>query len=491
MTPEEACAYLGISFDEDLDVNELKKNYEAGKLRYNPERFPHGSPDYTKATETCSKLDEAYRCLSDLYIELYAGREDSAKDDEKHKHESLFMKFAVLLSIIFLVSFAGIMIFVYVIHKDSAPPKAELEIAKNYEILLRELEVLRRKHEETPTPKVENNNNPPADYSALVEKVMPSIVFIQTNIGRGSGFFVSSNGDILTNHHVIEGAEYINVITYDEQRYSALVKDYDSVRDMALIKINMSYSVPFLKISSVLPKQGEAVIAIGNPKGLRGTVSDGIVSAIRHEDNNTWVQFTAPISGGSSGGALFNLKSEVVGMPTLGSVKEDVQNINFAVASTVLNQFLSSAINKPFREIPGRKETPGRAKPNTNSNSDMKFVRKDDLYEMYLQISSIEYDRRTGITSFLTFWIPTAKQRAVMREHPDFTIPHGDDVGVCVLFYNVNFRNNTYLHLRTINFSINDKVIRDYIKPMNEYKWRTPGKGSRIESLMKEVKKYL
>ena len=344
MTPEEACAYLGISFDEDLDVNELKKNYEAGKLRYNPERFPHGSPDYIKAIETCSKLDEAYRCLSDLYIELYAVHEDSVRDDEKHKHESLFMKFAVLLSIIFLVSFAGIMIFVYVIHKDSAPPKAEPEIAKNYEILLRELELLRRKQEETEKEKQAPQalpDNPPADYSALVEKVMPSIVFIQTNIGRGSGFFVSSNGDILTNHHVIESAEYINVITYDEQRYSALVKDYDSVRDMALIKVNMPYSVPFLRISSVLPKQGEAVIAIGNPKGLRGTVSDGIVSAIRHEDNNTWVQFTAPISGGSSGGALFNLKSEVVGMPTLGSVKEDVQNINFAVASTVLNQFLS------------------------------------------------------------------------------------------------------------------------------------------------------
>ena len=484
MTPEEACLCLGILFDEDLDVNELKRNYEAGKLRYNPERFPHGSPDYMKAIETCNKLDEAYRCLSDLYIELYAGKEDPSRDDEKHKHESLFMKLAVLLSIVFVLSIAGIMIFVYVIHKDSASPKAEPEIAKNYDRLLRELEKLQPKHEEKQAPQV-LPDKPPADYSALVEKIMPSIVFIQTNTGTGSGFFVSSNGDILTNHHVIEGADYINVITYDNQRYPAQVKDYDSQKDMALIKVNMTYSVPFLRISSVLPKQGEAVIAIGNPQKLGWSVSNGIVSAIREFDNNLWVQFTAPVSGGSSGGALISLKSEVIGMITRGSVKEYVQNINFAVAPTVLNPFLSSAINKPFREIPRKTER------DTDSNSDIKFVRRDDLYEMYLETSKIEYDRKTGITTFLTFWIPTEKQKAVMREHPDFTIPPGEDVGVCALFYNINFRNNTYLHLRTINFSTKDTVIRDYIKPVNEYKWRIPGKGSRIESLMREVKKYL
>lgn len=376
MTPEEACAYLDISMDDELSITLLERNYGAkiSKFKDSPERR--------------AKIEEAYSILLGLYRELYESPDQTEKQNLNQKHESMFMKIAVLLSAVFVLCFAGVVMFVYVIHKENASPRRDTELDRNYERVLHELDSIRRKQEETQKEKLTPEelldkiqrgqietpqsivNNPPADYVALVEHVMPSIVFIQTNKGTGSGFFVSPNGDILTNHHVIDGAEYIIVTTQDGQRYNALLKDYNSQKDMALIKINLQYNSPFLKISNLLPRQGENVIAIGNPRKLGWSVSNGIVSGIREVYNNLWVQFTAPVSKSSSGGALLNINGEVVGMVTR-LWEEEGQNLNLAVASTVLNQFLSSAINKPAGEIiqPKKPNTASRTQPRQTPNT--------------------------------------------------------------------------------------------------------------------------
>lgn len=263
------------------------------------------------------------------------------------------------------------------------------------------------------------------------------------------------------------------------------------------MKVNTSYALPYLKISKVLPKQGEAVIAIGNPQKLKGTVSNGIVSAIREFDNNIWVQFTAPISRGSSGGALINLNGEVVGMPTLIGTAEAAQNLNFAVAPTVLTQFLNSAINKPAKPLqtkpsmPPKTDTPKKTKHRLDSLPGAKFIRSDDGYEVYLDIESIKYDRHSKLASFITYWWPTEKSKIQMRRDPHFVINPGEDLGLCVLLYAVNFSNNTYMHLRTVNFCTNGNIARDYPRPPDEKIWRTAKKGSRIASLMQAVKKQL
>ena len=482
MTAEEACEYLGISLDDDkLDISKIEENYTA--------RLSECGDD----PEKTAKLEEACNVLIEVYDELYGGTKGSK---EEKPHDSLVMKLVLVMAGVFLLSFAGGMYFLYKVHTESKPSVSEVVSSAEYERLRRELEVIRQKQEETPPPQVVVST-PPADYTALVERVMPSMVFIQTDAGRlGSGFFVSSNGDILTNYHVIDGAGYIGVTTRDGQSVSALVKDYDAQRDMALLKVNTSYAVPFLTISDALPKQGEAVIAIGNPKGLSGSVSSGIVAAIREMDNNLWVQFTAPISPGSSGGALLNLKGEVVGMPTLQY--REGQNLNFGVPSTVLAQFLRSAVNKPARALPQPQKPSVASRPQPKpapSIADIpgvKFVRRDDRYDMYLLTQSIEYDRATQSALFITLWIPTEKSKREMRKDPHFRpAPAGEDLGNCLLVYNVNFQYNTYLHLRTVNFFTDGSVARDYIKPSDEIKWRKAPKGSRIESLMKEVKKQL
>ena len=177
------------------------------------------------------------------------------------------------------------------------------------------------------------------DYASLVEKVLPSMVRIMTNKTSGSGFFVSNNGEILTNYHVIKDAREIFVTTHKGFPTVASVKDIDEDLDIALLVIKTIKQTPFLKISETLPKQGEAVMAVGNPHGLEETVSNGIISAFRH--NKRWIQFTAPVSHGSSGGALINSRGEVVGMPT--KTYGEGQNLNFAISPIVLQDFFTSA----------------------------------------------------------------------------------------------------------------------------------------------------
>ena len=344
MTPEEACECLDISLDEDLTVDVLERKYKA-KLA-----------ECGESREKRVRVNAACEVLVDLLAESEQIDDDEPEEDSGHqrsaeKHEGLFMKLAVLMAGVFLVSFGGVMYFVYRIHTDSVqPPKIEGIPYQQYHDLLqrfRELSSDRQTSQQTPPPVT----TPPADYAGLVEQVMPSMVFIQNSKGTfGSGFFVSAEGDILTNYHVIDGSETLTVITHDGRKINALVKDYDSVRDMALLKINLQTSVQYLNISNTLPRQGEAVIAIGNPSSKEhiydNTVSNGIVSAIRRVDNNLWVQFTASVSPGSSGGAVINLQGEVIGMTTWGESDSRSQNLNFAVPSTVLIRFLSSAINK-------------------------------------------------------------------------------------------------------------------------------------------------
>ncbi|MBQ7215488.1 MAG: serine protease [Synergistaceae bacterium] len=498
MTPEEACEYLGISLDEDLTVDLLERKYKAKLYECGESR------------EKRARVNAACEVLVDLLAESEPIDDEEPEENSGHqrsaeKHEGLFMKLAVLMAGVFLLSFGGVMYFVYRLHTDSVqPPKIEGIPYQQYHDLLqrfRELSNDRQTSQQTPPPVV----TPPADYAGLVEQVMPSMVFIQNSKGTfGSGFFVSAEGDILTNHHVIDGAGALTVTLQDGRSINALVKDYDSVRDMALLKVSLQKSVPFLKISNTLPRQGEAVIAIGNPRGYEGSVSNGIVAGIRDFDNNKWVQFTAPVSPGSSGGALVNLQGEIIGMPSLIRVDAGSQNLNFAVAPTVLNQFLSSAVNKParsFSQLKKPKPVPRQQHPKSpqiqqspngkNSIPGAEFVRKDDEYEMYLYTDKIDYDRETQNAAFITLWLPTEKAKAKMRADPYFDVPYGTDLGICVLLYAANFRDNKYLHLRTINFCIDGTVARDYIKPDNEYVWRTPKKGSRPDILMKAVKRHL
>ena len=147
----------------------------------------------------------------------------------------------------------------------------------------------------------------------------------------GSGFVISSDGYIVTNNHVIEQANEIKVKFQDETELEAKLIGKDKLTDLALLKVESKKPLDFVKLAdSDKARVGHSVIAIGNPFGLGGTVTSGIISAFNRDINSgpydSFIQTDASINRGNSGGPLFNLDGEVLGIntaifsPTGGSV---------------------------------------------------------------------------------------------------------------------------------------------------------------------------
>ena len=138
--------------------------------------------------------------------------------------------------------------------------------------------------------------------------------------GVGSGFIVDSDGYIVTNNHVVSGAETVLVRLFDDRQFTAEVVGYDEKTDLAVLKIDADELVFSTLGDSDTTRVGDWVVAIGNPFGLGGTATAGIVSArgrdIRSGPYDDFMQIDAPINRGNSGGPVFNLSGEVVGVNT-------------------------------------------------------------------------------------------------------------------------------------------------------------------------------
>jgi serine protease Do len=141
-----------------------------------------------------------------------------------------------------------------------------------------------------------------------------------TMMGQGSGFFISPDGYAVTNNHVVDGADKVEVTTDDGKTYSAKVIGTDARTDLALIKVEGGGNFQFAKLAAGKPRIGDWVLAVGNPFGLGGTVTAGIVSArgrdIGDGPYDDFIQIDAPVNKGNSGGPAFNMQGEVVGVNT-------------------------------------------------------------------------------------------------------------------------------------------------------------------------------
>jgi tetratricopeptide (TPR) repeat protein len=188
----------------------------------------------------------------------------------------------------------------------------------------------------TPQQKEESTENLPT----LIKRIKPSVVIIFAYDDKGeflklgSGFFISQNGDIVTNYHVLQGANSAEVKTSDDKTYpiTYIVAENEQSDIICLsVDIPSQYVYP-LSLSITIPEVGERIIVYGSPLGWGNTVSDGIVSAIRDiPDYGKVIQITAPISPGSSGSPVLNMQGEVIGIATFQSIEG--QNLNFAIPS--------------------------------------------------------------------------------------------------------------------------------------------------------------
>ena len=166
-------------------------------------------------------------------------------------------------------------------------------------------------------------------------------------MGEGSGFFVSADGYIVTNNHVVQKAKTVSVTTQDGKTLDAKVVGTDPKTDLAVIKVNEAGDYPFVALSKETARIGDWVVAIGNPYGLGGTVTAGIISAegrdIGDGPYDRFLQIDAPINRGNSGGPTFNMKGEVVGVntaiysPSGGSV-----GIGFAIPAATVDSVIGA-----------------------------------------------------------------------------------------------------------------------------------------------------
>ena len=193
------------------------------------------------------------------------------------------------------------------------------------------------------------------DLSALVKKLSPSVVSINVYdrenelIGTGTGFFISDQGYLVTNYHVIEDGVRAEAKLFNGEvlPIEGLLSE-DIEGDLVLLSLGVKgRSFSSLKLAVKKIDIGQPVVVIGNPFGLEGTVSNGIVSAIRDmPELGKFLQITAPISPGSSGSPVINMQGEVVGVATLSFTEG--QNLNFAIPVSKAASLLSHRKAKPL-----------------------------------------------------------------------------------------------------------------------------------------------
>lgn len=188
----------------------------------------------------------------------------------------------------------------------------------------------------------------------IAKKSLPSTVSLVMEDGYkqplslGSGFIVEGN-KVITNLHVIEGAKYGYVLENGNSKKHKISGYFaiDKQNDLAILSVPTLTQTAISLSDKPMPEIGEKIYAIGNPKGLSGTISEGIVSGIRNLENKNLIQITAPISPGSSGGPVIDNKGDVIGV-AVGTLSSG-QNLNFAIPTSSVKTLLekqSSTITK-------------------------------------------------------------------------------------------------------------------------------------------------
>jgi tetratricopeptide (TPR) repeat protein len=217
----------------------------------------------------------------------------------------------------------------------------------------------------------------------LVRRIKPSAVAIETfdargeKLSRGSGFFVDTDR-VVTNRHVIDNAYRAEVHSYNGNVYPVKgVIAVDAEGDLALLRVEApSGQVRPLLLDRTSPQEGESIVVIGNPFGLEGSVTNGIVSAVR--DIPTFgriIQITAPISPGSSGSPVVNMQGQVIGIATLQITGG--QSVNFAIPSERISQLQGGALLS-LSDLVAASGRNKRAKAVQYFRDGLSFLSKDD-----------------------------------------------------------------------------------------------------------------
>jgi serine protease Do len=217
-------------------------------------------------------------------------------------------------------------------------------------------------------PLTENENPVLPDFVSVVAKVKPSVVAINTEVitydifnrpsiqeGAGSGWIIDEDGYVVTNNHVIEGAESITVTLADGRTFSAGIVGTDALTDLAVLKINAQDLVKADLGDSSKVRVGEWVLALGNPLGLGISAKEGIVSrvevSVQISSGQTLydlIETSAAINPGNSGGPLVNMRGEVIGITSVKIAMVGVEGMGYAMSSKTAIPVIEELVQKGY-----------------------------------------------------------------------------------------------------------------------------------------------
>jgi tetratricopeptide (TPR) repeat protein len=291
----------------------------------------------------------------------------------------------------------------------------------------------------------------------IVAKAKPAIVEIVVTDATGApktlrtGFFVSPEGLVVTNFHVVRGASSIAAINNNGAvfLFQKTVAQPPGV-DLAVLKFQAN-DMPFLKLGRPTENvEGERVIAIGNPTGLTGSVSDGIISAFR--ENRSLIQITAPISQGSSGSPVMDEKDEVIGVARLENTQG--QSLNFVIAVENVSAALMQPPNEQLSGPTLPTVTPTRAiDADAHFDSGMAFLERQEYDKAINDFTEAIRLDRNYVPAYVSRGNAYGIQGAVDKAINDFTEAIRLDPNVAIIYFN---RGNAYYDQGNLDKASND-----------------------------------
>ena len=201
----------------------------------------------------------------------------------------------------------------------------------------------------------------PASFRDVVKKVLPAVVNIEVKLakkteddpGFGSGVIIESSGVVLTNFHVVEGADIVEVQLQDGRKFTSKDIRKDVKSDLAIVRLKADAPLPFLDLGdSDLMEVGDRVLAVGAPFGLKGSVTQGIVSAksrnnLKLNQYEDFLQTDAAINPGNSGGPLINLEGQVIGVNSAIKTKTGgFQGVGLAISSNMARDIVRQLLKE-------------------------------------------------------------------------------------------------------------------------------------------------
>jgi Trypsin-like peptidase domain len=285
--------------------------------------------------------------------------------------------------------------------------------------------------------------------SEVVKGTVDAVVLIVVSddagkpFAEGSGFIASSDGKIVTNHHVIAGA-HSAIVKLNNGAFFPVegVHADDPIRDIAVLKVSGKNLPVLLLADSDALAAGDHVVAIGSPLGLENSVSDGVISGFREDSKGrNWVQTTAPASHGNSGGPLLTMDEKVAGVITWKN--SEGENLNFAVPSKLIATVLTNSAVRPFGSVSDTESKTSSATPASATPSASNPIAPTSQERVWTSMTA-GYDMKVRIDGdfiYVTATLPPELQSTVAYNRSEFKKTGDKWVGKRITYMPINSRS--------------------------------------------------